>query len=114
MSVGTKIRRLRLQNKWSQEELAHKLNVAQTSVSNFETNKTIPDFLVMQKVCEVFEVGFEYFVENENEKYVFKKNQNNNIVVGKIEVLNNNMPEGILENMLKRLELLEKIIQQNK
>ena len=114
MSVGTKIRRLRLQNKWSQEELAHKLNVAQTSVSNFETNKTIPDFLVMQKVCEVFEVGFEYFVENENEKYVFKKNQNNNIVVGKIEVLNNNMPEGILENMLKRLELLEKILQQNK
>ena len=114
MSVGTKIRRLRLQNKWSQEELAHKLNVAQTSVSNFESNKTIPDFLVMQKVCEVFEVGFDYFVENENEKYVFKKNQNNNIVVGKIEVLNNNMPEGILENMLKRLELLEKILQQNK
>lgn len=114
MSVGTKIRRLRLQNKWSQEELAHKLNVAQISVSNFESNKTIPDFLVMQKVCEVFEVGFEYFVENENEKYVFKKNQNNNIVVGKIEVLNNNMPEGILENMLKRLELLEKILQQNK
>ena len=37
MSVGTKIRRLRLQNKWSQEELAHKLNVAQTSVSNFES-----------------------------------------------------------------------------
>ena len=73
MSVGTKIRRLRLQNKWSQEELAHKLNVAQTSVSNFESNKPIPDFLVMQKVCEVFEVGFEYFVENENEKYVFKK-----------------------------------------
>ena len=73
MSVGTKIRRLRLQNKWSQEELAHKLNVAQTSVSNFESNKTIPDFLVMQKVCEVFEVGFEYFVENENEKYVFQK-----------------------------------------
>lgn len=114
MSVGTKIRRLRLQNKRSQEELAHKLNVAQTSVSNFESNKTIPDFLVMQKVCEVFEVGFEYFVENENEKYVFKKNQNNNIVVGKIEVLNNNMPEGILENMLKRLELLEKILQQKK
>ena len=46
MSVGTKIRRLRLQNKWSQEELAHKLNVAQTSVSNFESNKTIPDFFL--------------------------------------------------------------------
>ena len=114
MIIGAKINNLIKEHNITQEELAHKLNVAQTSVSNFESNKTIPDFLVMQKVCEVFEVGFEYFVENENEKYVFKKNQNNNIVVGKIEVLNNNMPEGILENMLKRLELLEKILQQNK
>ncbi|WP_445717688.1 helix-turn-helix domain-containing protein [Flavobacterium sp.] len=113
MSIGTKIRKLRLHHKMSQEELAYKLNVAQTSVSNFESNKTIPDFLVMQKMCEVFEVGFEYFVEKENEKYVFKKNKNNNIVVGKIEVLNNTMPEGILENMLKRIENLEsKILRQ--
>jgi transcriptional regulator with XRE-family HTH domain len=35
MNVGTKIRKLRLQNKMSQEELAYKLNVAQTSISNF-------------------------------------------------------------------------------
>ena len=112
MSVGTKIRRLRLQNKWSQEELAHKLNVAQTSVSNFESNKTIPDFLVMQKVCEVFEVGFEYFLDD-NQTYNVKKNLGG--AVGNNATVNNyNTPEGILENMLKRLELLEKILQQNK
>ena len=112
MSVGTKIRRLRLQNKWSQEELAHKLNVAQTSVSNFESNKTIPDFLVMQKVCEVFEVGFEYFIEENSTNNNVEKAKNCNI--GCNTGIINNMPEGILENMLKRLELLEKILQQNK
>jgi transcriptional regulator with XRE-family HTH domain len=112
MSVGTKIRRLRLQNKWSQEELAHKLNVAQTSVSNFESNKTIPDFLVMQKVCEVFEVDFEYFLEDNTTNNNVKKAENCNI--GCNTGIINSMPEGILENMLKRLELLEKILQQNK
>ena len=112
MSVGTKIRRLRLQNKWSQEELAHKLNVAQTSVSNFESNKTIPDFLVMQKVCEVFEVGFEYYIEEESTNNNVEKVKNCNI--GCNTGIINTMPEGILENMLKRLELLEKILQQNK
>ncbi len=112
MSVGTKIRRLRLQNKWSQEELAHKLNVAQTSVSNFESNKTIPDFLVMQKVCEVFEVGFEYFIEENSTNNNVEKAKNCNI--GCNTGIINTMPEGILENMLKRLELLEKILQQNK
>ena len=112
MSVGTKIRRLRLQNKWSQEELAHKLNVAQTSVSNFESNKTISDFLVMQKVCEVFEVGFEYFIEENSTNNNVEKAKNCNI--GCNTGIINTMPEGILENMLKRLELLEKILQQNK
>ena len=112
MSVGTKIRRLRLQNKWSQEELAHKLNVAQTSVSNFESNKTIPDFLVMQKVCEVFEVGFEYFIEENSTNNNVEKAKNCNI--GCNTGIINTMPEGILENMLKRLELLGKILQQNK
>ena len=112
MSVGTKIRRLRLQNKWSQEELAHKLNVAQTSVSNFESNKTIPDFLVMQKVCEVFEVGFEYFIEENSTNNNVEKAKNCNI--GCNTGIINTMPEGILENMLKRLELLEKLLQQNK
>ena len=112
MSVGTKIRRLRLQNKWSQEELAHKLNVAQTSVSNFESNKTIPDFLVMQKVCEVFEVGFEYFIEENSTNNNVEKAKNCNI--GCNTGIINTMHEGILENMLKRLELLEKILQQNK
>ena len=101
-----------MQNKWSQEELAHKLNVAQTSVSNFESNKTIPDFLVMQKVCEVFEVGFEYFIEENSTNNNVEKAKNCNI--GCNTGIINTMPEGILENMLKRLELLEKILQQNK
>ena len=108
MSIGTKLRKLRVQNKWSQEELAHKLNVAQTSISNFEANKTIPDFIVMQKVCEVFDVGFEYFLEDNQTINNVEKAENCNI--GCNTGIVNSMPEGILENMLKRIENLEKII----
>ena len=109
MSIGTKIRKLRLQHKMSQDELAYKLNIAQTSVSNFEANKTVPDFLVMQKICETFEVGFEYFLEETGNTFIIEKveNSNNNNIGYKIDVINS-MPEGILENMLKRIEALEK------
>ena len=43
MSVGTKIRRLRLQNKWSQEELAHKLNVVE--LTTFENREIEGGFI---------------------------------------------------------------------
>ena len=104
MSVGTKIRKLRLLHKMSQEDLAHKLNIAQTSVSNFEANKSIPDFLVMQKVCEVFEVDFDYFVEKKNVNKVKNAEYSN---IGCTNGTINAFPEGILENMLKRIEQLE-------
>lgn len=87
--------------------MADKLGVAQTTVSNLESGKSIPDFIIVQKVCEIFNVGIEIFLDSEKEKFVFKKNENNNILVGKIEVLNNTMPEGILENIVRRLEKIE-------
>ncbi len=108
MSIGAKIRKLRIQNKLSQEELAHKLNVAQTSISNFEADKTIPDFLIIQKLSDLFEVGLEYFKDNNEIINNVEKAENCNI--GCNTGIVNNMPEGILENMLKRIELLETAI----
>jgi transcriptional regulator with XRE-family HTH domain len=107
MSIGSKIRKLRILQRMSQEELAYQLNVAQTSISNFESNKTIPDFLVMQKVCEVFKVSFEYFIEENT------TNNNNNIEkaencnIGFNTGIVNTIPEDIIENMLKRIISLE-------
>ena len=40
MSVGSKIRKLRIQNKLSQPELASKLNISQTALSEIESGKT--------------------------------------------------------------------------
>jgi transcriptional regulator with XRE-family HTH domain len=105
MSVGTKLRKLRLQNRWSQEELAYKLNVAQTSVSNFEANKSIPDFLIMQKICEIFSVGFEYFIEDNQAINNVENAENCNI--GCNTGIVNTMPEGILEKIMYRLDKLE-------
>lgn len=39
MSVGSKIRKLRIQNKLSQPELASKLNISQTALSEIESGK---------------------------------------------------------------------------
>ncbi|MBP4139708.1 helix-turn-helix domain-containing protein [Flavobacterium geliluteum] len=110
MSIGTKIRKLRYQNnKMSQEELAYKVGIAQTSISNIEADKNIPDFLLMEKICNLFGVNLNYFLEN-NENYTFSQNDNNNTMIGKIENLGNTVPEGILENIIRRITNLEKTL----
>ncbi len=60
----------------------------------------------MDKICELFDVNFDYFLE-ETSKNKIKKALNCNIGCTNGTV-NNSVPEGILESMLKRIEVLEK------
>ena len=113
MNIGAKINNLIKEHNITQEILADYTGVSQTKIHEIVSGKTKKvDFLFMHKVCEVFNVDFEYFLDD-NQTYNVKKNLGG--AVGNNATVNNyNTPEGILENMLKRLELLEKILQQNK
>jgi len=117
MNIGVKINNLMRVHNITQEILADYTGVSQTKIHDIVSGKTQKvDFLFMQKICEIFSVNFEYFVEEKELNISFKKVENNpNSNIGcKIEAIHNHLPEGILENMIKRIELLEKLIQQNK
>ena len=69
----------------------------------------------MNKVCEIFEVDFDYFLQKESVRFHFEKiekTKGGNFGCT-IDTINNNCPEGILENMLKRIENLEQLVIRN-
>lgn len=109
MNIGAKINNLMKEHNITQEILADYTGVSQTKIHDIVSGKTQKiDFLFMQKVCEIFEVDFEYFVE---EKPIFNLKKNTGFAVGNNNTINIQAPEGILENMLKRIENLEKMFQ---
>ncbi|WP_396195311.1 helix-turn-helix domain-containing protein [Flavobacterium sp.] len=69
MEIGIKIRKLREGKKMSQTELAYILGISQSKLCNIESNedKSI-DFILMHKVCQFFEVGFDHFLNFNNTK----------------------------------------------
>lgn len=80
MSVGFKIKQLREKSGWSQQELAYKLDVSQTKLCNIENDATEKiDFALMDKVCQIFNVDFNYFLEPD--KKINNINDNKGIVV---------------------------------
>lgn len=106
LDIKRKISVLRRESKLTQPELAYKLDISQTSLSEIESGKIKKaDFLLMNKVCEVFNVGSDYFLDNKTTNNL-KKVENYNIGCTS-GTINNTISEGILENMLKRIELLE-------
>lgn len=71
MEIGTKIKQLRENRRMSQTELANKIGIAQTTLVSIESGETKKvNFLLMDKICKEFNVGFDYFTSN---------NQNNKI-----------------------------------
>src|SRR5574343_1066103 len=64
MEIGIKIRKLREAKKMSQMELAYILGISQSKLCTIESNedKSI-DFVLMHKVCQFFEVGFDHFID---------------------------------------------------
>lgn len=57
-----------------QPELAHKLDISQSTLSNIESGHTKKvDFLIMHKVCKEFEVSFDYFVDDKQVNNAKKK-----------------------------------------
>ncbi len=91
MEIGIKIKRLREHKRISQMELSTILGISQTKLCNIESNedKSI-DFILMNKVCHYFDVGFNYFLEESNNQ---KENQMHPIICIDLQ---NNFPESII------------------
>lgn len=112
-SIGFKIKRLREQKSVSQEQLAYELDISQSNLSRIE-NGTVEklDFLLMQKVCDVFDVDADYFLED---KIV---QTNTEKAIGNIYstvTINNSLPEDFLGTLISNQEQITKLIDtQNK
>ena len=100
MEIGLNIKKLREQRKLSQPELAHKLGIAQTTLSNIENGSTQKiDFVLMDKVCKELDVDFGYFLEGKQINKIKKLDGsvNNHGTI-------NLFPENIIEQIKKLVE----------
>lgn len=104
MEIGFKIKKLRENKKLSQPELAHKLGIAQTTLSNIESGHTQKiDFVLMDKICNEFNVDFEYFTEGKQVNKI-KKNDGSVAVIGNNQGTINLFPEDLIEQLKKIIE----------
>ncbi|MCQ2740375.1 MAG: helix-turn-helix domain-containing protein [bacterium] len=59
--IGKKLRKLRKRKVMSQQELAEKVNITRSTISNYELGKRTPHLKDLQKFCKIFNVGLDYF-----------------------------------------------------
>ena len=72
MEIGTKIKRLRLQNNLTQEELADRCELTKGYISQLENELTSPSITTLEDILNALGTTFaEFFKDEKEEKVVF-------------------------------------------
>jgi transcriptional regulator with XRE-family HTH domain len=61
-TIGDRIRQLREEGHYTQIDLAGKLNISNTTLSQYETNQRTPSDEVKIRICEIFNVSLDYLL----------------------------------------------------
>lgn len=103
MTTGTKIRRLREQKRWSQEELAHRVGVSQVTIGNWEQGKSIKHEY-LQALAQALDVTVVFLLE-ESQPLSEQKLTLNKSTSGEFEITIK-APNHFLEDWHRKMDFL--------
>jgi transcriptional regulator with XRE-family HTH domain len=67
--IGLRIKKCRQDNKLSQEELAHKLDMKRSNVANYEAGRVVPPGSALLEMSEIFNVTTDYLLGSTSDPY---------------------------------------------
>ena len=113
MSIGGKARKYRIYKGFSQSMLAENANVSQSVISSLESDKSIPNSIMLNRIAKELDVDINDLLVDEN---VVQNNSDK--AIGNIHSqvpINNHFPENMLEMLLSNQEKITDLFEmQNK
>lgn len=86
MDIGLKIKNARIDNGFTQEEIAEKLGVSRQSVSNWENNRSYPDIISVTKLSDIYSISMDELLK-EDTKMLEHLEKNTNVVKKKSMII---------------------------
>lgn len=66
--LGDRLRKLRNNRNWTQEDMAKKLEMSRGTYAHYEINKRQPDYEILKKIANIFEVSIDYLLTGEDQQ----------------------------------------------
>lgn len=107
MTFGDRLRKARLQKGFTQEQLAHQIGVAKSTLTGYEKGNREPDLFKIKKLLKVLEVDSDYLLGIEQEKAQSELLQR---AYAQLEKMNDEQIKAVLAFMNSLNELEENLI----
>ena len=113
MSIGGKVRKYRLLKNLSQHDLADRTEVSQSIISSLESDKTIPNSLLLGRIAKELDIDVNTLLQDDS---IVQNNYDK--AIGNINskvTINNHFPENVIEMLLSNQEKITCLLEnQNK
>lgn len=103
MTLGEKLKKARISKNFTQEYLAEVLNVSQKTYSNFENDRSKPDFHQVEDIAKALETSVLDFLSGDS----ITVNQNNNEVAVAQNYASLNTSAKLIEQYEERIKELK-------
>ncbi|MCP4162095.1 MAG: helix-turn-helix transcriptional regulator [Deltaproteobacteria bacterium] len=87
MTFGKKLRQLRKEKEWSQDELSARIGIDGRHISRYENGKFMPSADVIVKIAQAFNVSIDYLLFEDSPKAPLK--YKNRDLIEKVKSLDN-------------------------
>lgn len=75
MKFNEKIKKIRLDNNLTQEEMANKLYVSRSSIAKWEQDRGLPSVDLLYKISETFDIKIDDLLNEEDIKFITIENK---------------------------------------
>lgn len=111
MSIGSKVRKYREAKGFSQDDLAFRLDVAQTTISSIESDKSIPNSILLNKIAQELEVNINDILDD-SKTNISNVEKNEGVInvdanIGTINMLSEKLIEQYEERLKEMKEQIE-------
>ena len=101
--LGNRLKKLRLEKKLTQLQIAQKVNISEARYNLYENNKRQPDYELLKSLAEVLETTTEYLLGNDNTTKTISSVIPDNELADKLSVLIENEHAKVLFDKLGEL-----------
>src|SRR5690606_1968373 len=109
MSIGTQVRRFREAKNWFQEDIAIRLDTTQTTISNIESDKNIPNSFLLNRIAKELGIDMNQLFDDKFTNYnqIEKNDGVVNFGNGTINMQSPQLIENIINNQQTITQLIE-------
>lgn len=94
-------KKLRIKNKYTQEDIANKFDMTKTGISYWENGKSEPSLEVIEKLAELFNVSIDYLLGNSDTENDYGIMHNRTNVIGVVPA---GVPLEAIEDIIGEIE----------